>query len=477
MGTNRTETVAKQTTLESSSSSSSNQPAGKQGGDGDGATTSASSTASAVYRIPRLTSQGARDLAYQKKMLGALTELRILAGADRVRLNHHKSTLKQCRHLGICPKSLRIGSYNVPNLMPTSKVIAKLDDLIRVTEMKKLDIFISHYKEIYDEYVVLIDKISAHIAKITENSPELQDRLTEIDRLENVALAEMREREQNLERFAANKIENLAKEKITTLKKAKDRDTKRQFRKRILGVLFHSPSKSAASSSSSTPTGVNAGNSSDSSTAAATTNAPKKGRKGKEPLMLPSSKTTIEQGDSSSLSSSSTTTPSATLSSKSKSDTDGDNDANRGKNRSDPLAQWSAKLHFRPKWETDETWEMARKWSTILPAIPLLVPTSAATTNRAIVPLIEFKRSSALKRKYAELRNDGAVEVFDDIDNVDEWFDPKPSEITTTTTSATTATSSSTSTTTTSNQTSSREPRAKRGRYRKNGGGRKQRLQ
>ena len=173
-------------------------------------------------------------------MLEALTELRILTSADRVRLNHHQTTLEKCRALGLCPKSPRIRSYNVPNLMPSAKVIAELDALVHTTEMKKLDIFIAHYREIYENYEVLIDKISARNAKITANSPELQDCLTKIDRLKNVSLSELRERERKLVRLAT-RIETLAREATKALKKAQDRDQKRQFRQSILGVLYHSP--------------------------------------------------------------------------------------------------------------------------------------------------------------------------------------------------------------------------------------------
>ena len=56
-------------------------------------------TLATTFRIPSNSTQGERDLAYQRQKLDAVTELRILKSADRVRLSHHLTTLEKCHAL------------------------------------------------------------------------------------------------------------------------------------------------------------------------------------------------------------------------------------------------------------------------------------------------------------------------------------------------------------------------------------------
>ena len=99
-----------------SSTSSKTTPTTPTNGSSSNDSGAASSKATvASYTIPKtqpVIPETQKHLEYKRDVYEALVELRILAKADLIRLNHHRDFMKQCIALGICPAALRIKSNN-----------------------------------------------------------------------------------------------------------------------------------------------------------------------------------------------------------------------------------------------------------------------------------------------------------------------------------------------------------------------------
>ena len=265
----------------------------------------------------------------------------------------------------------------------------------------------------------VLNQLTVHITTLSAKSPHLRDKCGDIDRRETAALKELEQRKAFFARRLASRIEELSKEAEQASKKSDTIDQDKQFSASLIGILYDKVDEhdGGAATKASDDNVTNRANADDNKSSS---NTLKRKRKGKElanaanpPIPGPSTAKPSSDGkndnaldeliDVTTVDDQQQQQQTSSSSSSSKSGDDGTN--NDGDN--DPLRYIKRTISFRPDWQIDDAWAMACTWISI-PTLAEMEDSSPSMTQRrkkrTIVEAIEARRSSASKRKRAELR-------------------------------------------------------------------------